>query len=153
MRVKFKYGIKSFSGTLDELTYANYESVNIVIGRKKLVSGDSEHKRDFGEIAIEISKLYRELSTGFMDDLRAYAKKMYRLKAFSDKIPGNAYSVFHKMMRSAIKDPESPIDVGNIYTGNILPGQYSRVNTIKEAVENGHLPVVPGYEEYIHVIS
>ena len=35
MQVKFKYGVKSFSGTLDDHVYANYEDRGVVIGRMK----------------------------------------------------------------------------------------------------------------------
>lgn len=154
MKVKFKYGIKSYSGTLDELVYANFEDRSVVIGRMLPVDRERTAQNEtVSTYAGKMADFYQAISDGFKEDLKAYTKKMYRLKPYAKKIAGSFYSVYTKMMWSASKDPEQPIDIESLTSSPIVSGTFPSIDTLKTAIENGHLPLVDGYEEFTHSLG
>ncbi len=149
MKVKFKYGIRSYSGALDDLVYANYADRDVVIGRMLPRNHEiTAQNIAMGSKAIALSTIYAEVSDGFKEDLAAYLKKMYQLKEYRGKIKGNTYTTFVKMMWGASKDSENPLDIESLSVDDLALGAYTQIENVKVAVENGYLPKVTGYEEY-----
>ncbi len=153
MKVKFRYGIKSYSGTLDELVFAAYEDRNVVIGRELPSGFERQAQHDvIANYSVKLGEFYRGLSEGFKSDLAAYSKQMYNLKAYSKKIAGSGYSVFVKMIWAASKDANSPVDVMSLSVDDISAGAYSMIESVKVAVDNGYLPLVEDYEVYTNTL-
>ncbi len=149
MKVKFKYGIKSYSGTLDDMVFANFEDRNVVIGR--MLPADREATPQNEIIASNsriISTFYKSLSAAYKQDLTEYAKKMFNLKAYSNRVAGSGYSVFNKIIWAANDDTGNPLDISSLSADDIVAGTYPQIDTIKAAVENGYIPMVGGYEEF-----
>ena len=148
MRAKFQYGIKSYSGTVDGINFANYASRNVVIGRmvpenRTITAANVE----MGNKMIKISNLYEACTDAYKQDLELYTLKMYKLKPYRNRIAGNKFSSFVKMIWAASKDPANPLDIMSLTTDDLEVGSYSQIETVKAAVENGYLPKVDGYEE------
>lgn len=149
MIVKFQYGIKSYSGTLDGINYANYNERDVVVGR--MIPQNREVTAAhilMGQKMIKISNLYEATTALYKADLLAYSKQMFKLKAFKGKLAGNGYSVFVKMIWAASKSPDNPLDIMSLTVDDLEVGSYSQIETVKAAIENGLLPKVEGYEIY-----
>lgn len=154
MKVKFRYGIKSYSGTLDELNFANYEERNVVIGRMLPVNREITSQNILiGGIMVNISNLYGAIEEDYKADLKAYSKKMYKLKKFDKQLAGNRYSTFVKMLFAASKDPSSSIDINSLSVDDLSLGAYEEIQTVANAVRYGYLPAVDGYELYTASIT
>lgn len=148
MRAKFQYGIKSYSGTVDGINFANYASRNVVIGRmvpeNRTITAANVL---MGEKMIKISSLYEACTDAYKKDLELYTLKMYKLRAHRTGMAGNKFSTFVKMIWGASKDPDNPLDIMSLTTDDLEVGSYEQIETVKVAVENGYLPKVDGYEE------
>lgn len=148
MKAKFQYGIKSFSGKVDGMSYANYASRGVVIGRMMPENRkNTTNNVEMGNKLIKISNLYEAVTAAYKQDLELYSLKMYKLKPYRNRIAGNKFSTFVKMIWAASKDPDSPLDIMSLTTDDLEVGSYSQIETVKAAVENGYLPQVDGYEE------
>lgn len=154
MKVKFRFGIKSYSGTLDELTYANYEDRNVVIGRMMPENRElTAQNVSLGSKLVKVGVFYKVIADGFKDDLKAYTKKMYELNAFDGKLRGSHWSTFVKMMWKASQDADSPVDLESLSIDDLNLGSYNKIASVKVAIDNGYLPVVPGYEDFTSTIT
>lgn len=154
MKVKFRFGIKSYSGTLDELNYANFEDRSVVIGRMLPANREiTAQNLTMGSRLTKISQLFAGVSEGFKADLTAYAKKMYKLKAYRKGVAGNKFSTFTKMIWEASKDTSSPLGIDSLSVDDMLLGSYSQISTVKDAIDNGYLPKVEDYESYSNPIT
>ncbi|MDP3114547.1 MAG: hypothetical protein Q8M98_07195 [Candidatus Cloacimonadaceae bacterium] len=50
MKVKFKYGIATYSGTLDEMTYGSYRSGRLCIGRRWVMPSLTVQNKTIGSV-------------------------------------------------------------------------------------------------------
>lgn len=147
MKVKFKYGIKSYSGTCDELTYANYESRSVVIGRMLAVNKTITPQNVLvGNRSVFLGDFYNDISGSFKQDLKVYAKKMYNLKKYRKKLSGSSYTIYNKIMWAAAKDSVNPLELGSLSVDDLSLGTFPNILTVKAAVDCGYLPKVKGYE-------
>ena len=78
---------------------------------------------------------------------------MYNLSDFKDRIRGNKYSTFVKMIWGASKVTNNPIDIDSLSVDDLQLGSYSVFDTVKDAVDNGFLPKVDGYENLTATLS
>lgn len=154
MKVKFRFGIKSYSGTLDELNYANYEDRSVVIGRMLPVNRETTSQNEnLKTNAQAISEFYSVVSDGFKEDLKAYAKKMYKLAPYRKQIAGNRYTVFVKLLWAVSRQESGAIDLTSLSIDDAQIGSYENFSSIKSAVENDLLPKVDGYEDYTNLMA
>lgn len=147
MKVKFRFGIKNYSGTLDQLNYADFGDRGCIA---RMLSDSRETTAQNEEIKQKsqyIVEFYRLISDEFKQDLALYTMKMYNLKENRTKIAGNRYSTFVKLMWAVSKLENGAIDLSSLSIDDAVIGSYENFSTVKAAVENGYLPVVPGYEE------
>lgn len=154
MKVKFRFGIKSYSGTLDELNYANYEDRSVVIGRMIPTNRElTAQNIDIKGKSNRISNLYLGVSEGFKTDMTAYAKKMYNLKPYRKQIAGNRYTIFMKMIWAASQAESNPLDIDSLSLDDLAIGTYTTIESVKTAIDNGFLPKVDGYEDFTSGIA
>jgi hypothetical protein len=57
MKVKFKYGIRTYSGTIDEMTYGSYRKGKVCIGRQWVLPKPTEQNTEIGAVATNLSDL------------------------------------------------------------------------------------------------
>ena len=143
MRVKFKYKIQSYSGTLDNIVFGSYRSGKICIARKYFYPEHTEQNTSFGLISKNIAKLWKAGSEGFKTQLKIYSRwyKIYNSSNNSGS-PG-AYSLWIKISYEWAKDE-------HINLKNITPEEFlslgTAIKTIKNCVDNGYLMPIPHYE-------
>jgi hypothetical protein len=143
MRVKFKYKIQSYSGTLDNIVFGSYRSGEICIARKYFYPEHTEQNTSFGLISKNIAKLWKAGSEGFKTQLKIYSRwyKVYNSSNNSNS-PG-AYSLWIKIIYEWAKDE-------HINLKNISPEEFlslgTAIKTIKNCVDNGYLMLIPHYE-------
>lgn len=149
MKIKFKYGIKSFSGLFDEMIFANYQRDKVVIGRMYNPSPKiTENNWTMGAKMQGISKIWGATSPAYKKDFKVYSYKMFGLPMFDGKVSGNGFSAFVKAMWGASKDTENPLDLLSLSLDDLEVDAYLQIKSVKVCVENGYLPVVDGYELY-----
>jgi len=154
MKVKFRFGIKSYSGTADDFNYANFADRNVVVGRMVPVDREiTAQNENLGRKASNISVFYSEISDAYKEDLRAYAKKMYKLKAFRKQLAGNVYGLFTKVLWAASKDVDLPVNLEALSIDDTNLGSYDNILTVSDAVNKGYLPKVEGYENFVNPIA
>ncbi|OQC41238.1 MAG: hypothetical protein BWX61_01439 [Bacteroidetes bacterium ADurb.Bin035] len=143
MRVKFKYKIQSYSGTLDNIVFGSYRSGEICIARKYFYPEHTEQNTSFGLISKNIAKLWKAGSEDFKTQLKIYSRwyKVYNSSNNSSS-PG-AYSLWIKISYEWAKDE-------HINLKNITPEEFlslgTAIKTIKNCVDNGYLMAIPHYE-------
>lgn len=147
MKVEYKYGIKSYSGKLDELVFSNYKSRDVVVARVYDPSQKvTENNHKMGQAMRNIAAIYKLTPESYKDQLSAYSVLMFDLEEFSGKIAGNKMTVFFKMMWAWANAYGGVDFLLSISTDDYSIGAYDDdLGTIATAVNNGFLPVVEGF--------
>ncbi len=150
MKVKCRLGIKSYSGQLDGLVYANFASRGVIIGKMPSVGREAtEQNVLIANRSRMIANIYQSVSPAYKQDLELYTYKMYNLEEYQERISGNKYSTFCKLIWAACKHAQNPLDLESLITNGLTLDNCSQIKSIKVAVENGLLPEVLGYEELL----
>jgi hypothetical protein len=142
MKVKFKYGIKTYSGTADDMTYGSYRKNSLCIGRKYVTPRITTLNTSMGAKIKNLANVYGDISSDYKADLKAYAVKHETL-APKDKLAPNAFAIFVKMMFLFSKLDEGHIDLSTL-TYTDLQTLGGDISSISDAVDNGYLPNVTG---------
>lgn len=145
MKVRFKYGIRTYSGTVDEMTYGSYRKGRLCIGRQYVVPKRTEQNDVLGSSAKNLAEVWRAASDEFKADYKIYAGLYATYVSKANELPPNAYALYVKAMHhwAAGEDPVVDLtllqveDMATLGTG---------INSIANCVSNNHLPAVPGYE-------
>jgi hypothetical protein len=149
MKVKFKYGIKSYSGTLDDLVYANYKKCNMVIGRRLVEREDTDQNRIIGNGGVKISSIYKLLREEYKQDLAKYAKRRGELESSQGKLVANRFMVFVKLCYAACQGMNHSSDVASLSLDDfsISVG----LMNVKSAIEAGYLEEIDSYDDLIEM--
>ncbi|PKN74082.1 MAG: hypothetical protein CVU50_00460 [Candidatus Cloacimonetes bacterium HGW-Cloacimonetes-3] len=67
MKVQFKYGIKTYSGTADEMTYGSYRDGSVCIGRKYVVPSLTAQNTSLGAKLKNLADVFGDCSSGYKD--------------------------------------------------------------------------------------
>jgi len=145
MKVKFKYGIATYSGTLDEMTYGNYRDGLVCIGRKWVLPRSTEYNQELGDVGKNVSSIYADVSADYKSDLRTYANLYGKQVSPKNKLGPNGYALFVKMLYALADENIGTVDLKNL-TYNDLKTLFPEVVNVAAAVENGYLPNVTGAE-------
>lgn len=144
MKVLFKYGIKTYSGTVDEMTYGSFNDGGLCIGRKFVTPTLTNNNTLRGTILKNLAAIYGSLSTGYKADLKTYARKNAALVP-ADKLAPTSFAIWVKMMYAFSELDEGHIDLSSItYTDLQTVG--TDIESIALAVTNGYLEPVTGYD-------
>ena len=143
MRVKFKYKIQSYSGTLDNIVFGSYRSGKICIARKYFYPKRTEQNTSFGLISKNIAKLWKAGSEGFKTQLKIYSRWYKIYNSANNSSPPGAYSLWVKIIYEWAKNE-------NINLKNISLEEFlilgTAIHTIINCVDNGYLTPIPNYE-------
>ncbi len=146
MKVKFKYGIRTYSGTVDEMTYGSYRKGAICIGRKWVYPTLSEHSQTLGDILKNLGVLYRSCDEDYLADLKTYAVKNGKENVRYNQLVPTAYAIFMKLMFAWKKSDPEHVDLATISLGDIVMAE-APVLTIKDTVDYDLLARVSDYED------
>ena len=144
MKVNLKYGIKTYSGTMDEMTYGSYRKNTICIGRKYVKPRLTDQNALIGSKMKNLAIIYKDVSDSYKQELKQYAL-LNAVNVPKEKLLPNAYALWVKMMfKFAKADPEH-IDLTTL-TYSDLQTMGDDILSIASAVVNGYMANVPGAE-------
>jgi len=147
MKVKFNYGIRTYSGTIDEMTYGSYRHNSVCIGRKHVIPRLTEHNTQMGSTMKNLATVYADVSSGYKDELKLYAAKN-AANVPAGTLPPTGYAIWVRMMFLFSKLGSGHIDLATLaYSDLATVGE--DILSIATAVENGYLASVPGADSLI----
>lgn len=137
MKVKLKYNMSSYSGTLNDMTYGSYRNGAVCIGRRYVIPTGTPQLDSLTSVSKNLAKLYKTLSLGYKEDLGTYAKlNGYENTAFNQLAP-NRYAIYLKMMY-AWAAMDANVDLSGTSIEDMQASD-SPVATISDAIDNGLL--------------
>lgn len=146
MKVKFKYGIRTYSGTVDEMTYGSYRKGKVCIGRRYVVPKGTTQNVNFGEGGSNVAKIWSSASADYKADFKRYAELYGRYVVKGDKLPPTSYGLFIKAASNWAKNEDPPVELSVVQLEDVST-LGSPINTVADCVEAGFLPSVPGCAE------
>lgn len=144
MKVKFKYGIRTYSGTLDEMTYGSYRNGKVCIGRTYVYPKLTDNNALRGNITKNLAKLWNLASGEYREDFKDYSRRYGSLKTAQRKLVPTGFAFFMKAMSAWAKDEDPALDLSTL-TAEDMDNVGTKVSSVAECVENGYLVSVPGH--------
>ncbi|HOE54981.1 MAG TPA: hypothetical protein PLU05_02220 [Candidatus Cloacimonas acidaminovorans] len=145
MKVNFKYGIKTYSGTMDEVTYGSYRKNTICIGRKYVKPRLTDQNALVGGKMKNLAIIYNDVSESYKQELKQYAL-LNEVNVPKGKLLPNAYALWVKMMFKFADADAEHIDLTTL-TYSDLQTVGDEILSIASAVENGYMANVPGADK------
>ncbi|PKN73506.1 MAG: hypothetical protein CVU50_01975 [Candidatus Cloacimonetes bacterium HGW-Cloacimonetes-3] len=145
MKVRFKYGIRTYSGTLDEMTFGSYLKGKLCIGREYVIPKLTANNTLMGAVCKNLAEVYGDCSTGYKADLKTYAG-LNAVNIPKGKLPPTSFAIFMKMMYLFSELDEGHIDLSTV-TLTDLQTLGGDIASVADAVENGYLKSVDGADE------
>lgn len=145
MKTTLKYGIATYSGTLDEITFGSYKKGTVCIARKYVKPRLTANNTALGDRAKNISQIYAQCSSMYKSDLRTYADMYGRQKTQRNKLAPNGYSIFNKMMYAFADANAGAVTLDSI-TFNDIQSLFQEITSVSGAVLSGYLPQLNGSE-------
>jgi hypothetical protein len=152
MKVKFKFGIKTYSGLADEMVYGSYRNDNLCIGRIYVYPTLTQNNHDKGKAVTNLAAMFRDASVGYLGDLKLYAVRNGQENVPKDKLIPSAFALFMKMMYAWQKSDPTHVDLTTITIADIISAD-AEVRSIDRAVGIGFLPHISVYEDLNNNIS
>jgi hypothetical protein len=146
MKVKFKYGIKTYTGTANEMTYGSYRGGNVCIGRIYVYPKLTDNNHEKGAALRNLAKQYHELNPDYLADLKTYALRNGQENTPKTKLIPTAFSLFLKMMYAWYDSDPEHIDLSEVTLEDIVSAD-ADVRTIARAVEAEYLPYIRVYDD------
>ncbi|MDZ4181987.1 MAG: hypothetical protein U1B83_03840, partial [Candidatus Cloacimonadaceae bacterium] len=122
MKVKFKYGIATYSGTVDEMVYGSYREGRLCIGRKWVMPTLTAHNETIGSISANLAKVYREVSDLYKADLKTYARRNGTQNIPGNMLPPTAYAIWVKMLWAWAEGEDPQIDLSALTIEDLETG-------------------------------
>lgn len=143
MKAVFKHAIQRFIGTntKEDLVYCSYNHGDLQIVRTRPRRETDENNKSFGSVGANLSRLYHSLSEEYLNDLKSYTLMLATVQYDPNKLPMGHYAVFTRMVWS-LKGQFPEIDMSTVSRDDILNAGYP-VYSVKEAMESGHLFMIP----------
>ncbi|MDZ4182889.1 MAG: hypothetical protein U1B83_08440 [Candidatus Cloacimonadaceae bacterium] len=151
MKVKFKYGLSTYSGTLDEMTYGSYRDGMVCIGRKWVYPNLTANNENMGNIAKNLATVYREVSDLYKADLKTYAQRNGKQNTPKNQIPPTAYAIFVKMMYAWAKGEDPQIDLSARTIEDLETGG-DKIESVADAIDNGLLARISNYDDLVSAL-
>jgi len=144
MKAKFKYGIGTYSGTIDEITFGSYRKDTVCIARKYVVPRLTENNTSMGAKLKNLATVWQSVSSGYKEEMKIYAAKNI-INVPKGQLPPTSFSIWVRMMFLFSELNAGHIDLATV-TYSDLQTVAEDILSISVAVENGFLAEVPGCE-------
>ena len=141
MKVKVTEGIKGFSGKLDGAVYYYHPRLKRTLMRRAPEMPVQAQNLDYTNIARQIKAI--NPSEAYRNDFRNYLNQL-RDRDESIRLP-SWYSLYVKMLWAMQAKYPDKVNLKTITREQIL-AQDLPCRSVKAAVEDGLLPVIPGYK-------
>ena len=151
MKVKFKYGIRTYSGTIDEMVYGSYRKHRLCIGRQYVYPRLTANNERLGNIAGNLRLLWDEFSAGWKNDLATYALRNGSENVPKTKLIPSRYALYVKIMYAWAADDPTHVDLTSLNAED-LASLGTPIATVKDAIESGYLAPVKIFSDLIQVM-
>ncbi|HOH97174.1 MAG TPA: hypothetical protein PL188_02570 [Candidatus Cloacimonadota bacterium] len=145
MKTTFKYGIGTYSGTIDSITFGSYKKGTVCIARKHVIPRSTEQNQELGTISKNLSSIYADVSQDYKDDLKTYAYLYGQRHTPKNQLPPKSYGLFVKLLYILQDENSGTVDLKTL-TCNDIKTLFPEIVSVADAVENGFLPRVEGAE-------
>lgn len=147
MKVYHKYAVGAYSGTLDDGVYWPAASKLRSYMRKYVVPRATEYTTALGNIATNLATLWASGSAEYKADLKTYTERAFGEYPSEDGFDGNRspYANWIKLMYSWASDNPT-VDLSTL-TSEDLDMAGGAIQTVKQAVLNGHLPTISNIDD------
>ena len=147
MKVIFKYGISTYSGTIDQMVYGSYRDGKLCIGREYVYPRLTEYNELLGSIAKNLSTLYAAASVDYKADLKTYCQRNGSENVPKTKLPPTAYAIFIKLMYAWQKSDPEHVDLASLTESDIGTLGQGIVDTLKSAIDSDLLASVSDHAD------
>lgn len=150
MKVTFKYGIGSYSGTVDLMTFKPSTRAGLAsIGRRWVMPKLTTQNTNIGDAAKNLKTIWAAASAGYKANLKSYAD-LYNSEMYDGTDPffkfQNAYSIWIRAMYAWRLSSPGTINLSTL-TISDMKTLSSPLLTVKDTVDAGYLPAVTGYAD------
>jgi len=152
MKVYFKYGIKTYSGTVNGMTYGSYRKGNLCIGREYVYPNLTDNNFSMGAIMKNLAGVYHNASPDYVLDLKTYAERNGSENVSKTQLIPTAFSLFIKMMFAWYDSDPEHVELSTVTIGDIIALD-ADVKTIARAVEADFLPLISVYDDLTNSIQ
>ena len=146
MKVRFKFGIKTFSGTSDEMTYGSYAKNTLCLGRQYVTPEYTANNQHVGAIGKNLASVFKNASAEYIADLKSYATRNGKENFHYGKLALGAYVLFVKLMYAWYKTDPTHIDLTAVTIADIVTKD-ADVRTIKRAIDAGYIRSIKSYAD------
>ncbi len=151
MRVNMMKPFRSFSGKMDELVYSAFNEGYICFSRDYVVPADTPQNANMGSIAENLATVYDSFDSGWIDNLKTYARRYGNEVLGKKKRHPAFYALYSKMWWNVHKD-DPTIDLKTVTFADIQLLDIG-IQTVKDAIDNGFLPKVNKYDDLTNSYS
>ncbi|MCB5284951.1 MAG: hypothetical protein LHW45_05095 [Candidatus Cloacimonetes bacterium] len=145
MKVRFKYGIATYSGTIDEMVYGSYRDDKLCIGREYVYPRLTANNEALGSVGSNLAILWANASAEYKADLKEYGLRNGSQNIPKTQLPPTNYALWIKLMYAWKEDTPS-VDLATLTVEDFeLAG--ASVSTVKNAIDNGYLDKVGTYDD------
>ena len=143
MKVKFKYGIGTYSGTIDEMIYSNYLKGRVCIARKYVKPRLTEANEAIGSSSKNLALLWKSATPEFREDYKIYARLYASYVHKKDTLPPTSFALFVKALYKFASSEDPTLDLAYLESEDMSTLGLA-VSTVENCVNGGFLPNVPG---------
>ena len=141
MKVTLKYNMGTYSGTLNDMVYANYRDGAVCIGRKYVKPAETSQQTALGTVAQNLAEIYKAIDPAYLQDLKDYATAYGKEISPRDQLAPNAYAIWLKLMYAWRKSDVEHVFLESVTLQDIVSME-APIVTIKDAIESNLLPTV-----------
>ncbi len=152
MKVKFKYGIKTYSGTVDEMVYGSYRHDNLCIGREYVYPTLTANNHLKGTITKNLADVWSKVDEDYNADFKAYCLRNGQENVAPDALIPSAFSMFLKMMFAWQESDPEHVDLTEVTIADIVALD-ADVRTVARAVTAEFLPSIEDASDLTHDIQ
>lgn len=148
MKVKFKYGIGSFAGTLEAATFYETPNGGASFMRKWVMPKITDNNIELGSVSKNLAKIWKECSADYKADMLTYCD-LHRayFKDLNNEFQGyiGTYAMFVKMFYAFEAANGGSVDLKSLSYGDI-DTLFPEIVSVAAAADAGFIPNVPGAE-------
>ncbi|MCB5285637.1 MAG: hypothetical protein LHW45_08625 [Candidatus Cloacimonetes bacterium] len=145
MKVKFKYAIRTYSGTIDEMVYGSYRDDKLCIGREYVYPRLTANNEALGSVGSNLATLWANASAEYKADLKEYGLRNGSQNIPKTQLPPTNYALWIKLMYAWKEDTPS-VDLATLTVEDFeLAGDTAA--TVKNAIDSGYLDPVSVYDD------
>ena len=143
MKVRFRFGIRTYSGTIDDMTYGSYRRNKLCIGREWVLPILTPQNTELGASMANLAVLWAAASNEYKADFKTYSVKYASEQVSIRQLPPTGFSLFIKAMWAWAEDEGPTLDLKSVTIEDVgtLGG---KVASVAACVTNGYLPEVEG---------